>query len=381
MTSIARTIPSVALIVAIAGISFLPDRGIAAQASLAASDAGADAKADAKILQERRKAAKRAKDSERFFSALEPFEITLTTNIRRIRGDKDDKAPWRPAVFSYTGPGGKAVSIPGEIRTRGIWRLKNCDFPPLRVNFRNEDTKGTVLKGIDKPKLVNYCRDNDQFENYVAQELQLYRIYSLLTPASHRARLLRVTYVDSATGKTHARRLGIFLEEPETLAARLGGPLVEETGATADHLDGYHDALAGLFHYFIGNTDWSTWGLHNMELVGEQDGDFIPIPYDFDFSGAVNASYATVDPKLSIDRVRQRLYRGFCQPQENYDKAIAVFKAKKSDIYALYSDPIGSLLPKKTAEETLKYFDGFYETINDPKRVRRNIVEACSKAR
>lgn len=377
MKKIARSVSSATLFFAFAGITFVPDQRVEAQASLAV----ADASADAKILNERRKTAARAKDTEAFFSQVEPFEVTLTTNIRRIRGDKEDKAPWRPAVFSYNKPDGKTVSVPGQIRTRGLWRLKNCDFPPLRLNFRNEDTKGTVLKGIDKPKLVNYCRDNDQFENYITQELQLYRIYSLLTPASHRARLLRMTYVDSASGKTHARRVAILLEEPEALAARLGGPLVEQTGATADHLDGYHDALAGLFHYFIGNTDWSTWGLHNMELVGEEDGDFIPVPYDFDFSGVINASYATVDPKLKIDRVRQRLYRGFCQPQENYDKAIALFKEKKNDIYALYSDPIGSLLPKKTADETLKYFDEFYETINDPKRVRRNIVEACAKTR
>lgn len=332
-----------------------------------------------KAANERRKVAARAKQADAFFAAAEPLDITLTTNIRRIRADKNDKAPWRPAVFSYTDSDGKVVSIPAQIRTRGLWRLKNCEFPPLRVNFRNEDTKGTVLRGIDKPKLVNYCRDTDSFETYITQEMQLYRVYNLLTPASHRARMLRITYVDSASGKTHAKRLAILLEEPDFIAARLDGDIIEQKGASVSNLDAYHDALAGVFNYFIGNTDWSTYGLHNMQLVSEADGDVIPVPYDFDFAGAINAAYASVDPKLSIDRVRQRLFRGYCRPAEDFERAFEMFKAKKQDIYALYSDPVGSLLPKKTAEETLKYFDEFYETINDSRRVRRNILDACLK--
>ena len=68
------------------------------------------------------KALKRAKLSESFFSSGAPLEVTLTTNIKRIRSDKNDKAPWRPASFSYMDEAGKPVTVPGQIRTRGIWR-------------------------------------------------------------------------------------------------------------------------------------------------------------------------------------------------------------------------------------------------------------------
>jgi hypothetical protein len=199
-------------------VSFIP-------AALGAQGVLADE--DGKAANERKKVAARAKQADAFFAATEPLDITLTTNIRRIRGDKEDKAPWRLAVFSYSDTDGKVVTIPAQIRTRGIWRLKNCEFPPLRVNFRNEDTKGTLLRGIDKPKLVNYCRNTDAFETYITQEMQLYRVYNLLTPASHRARMLRITYVDSASGKTHAKRLAILLEEPDFIAARLDGDIIE----------------------------------------------------------------------------------------------------------------------------------------------------------
>lgn len=332
-----------------------------------------------KFASAQRKAVNRANESAPFYSAADPLEIKLTTNIKRIRSDKGDKAPWRSATLSYTDTAGKVVSIPTLVRTRGIWRLKNCEFPPLRLNFKGGVTKGTLLHGIDKPKLVSFCRDRDAYEQYVMQEMQLYRIYGLLTPASHRARLLKMTYADSASGKVQATRMAILLEEPEVLAARVGGELVEITGAGPSDLAVNEDVLAAVFQYLIGNTDWSTYALHNMELVRKPDGDHMPIPYDFDFSGVINAPYATVDPKLSIQRVRQRLFRGYCHAPEDFAKVFTLFNEKKPAIYALYKDPLGSRLPKSTVDETLKYFDEFYETINNPKRAKNQIIDACLK--
>ena len=70
-----------------------------------------------------------------------------------------------------------------------------------------------VFFGLDKPKLVSYCRDDDIYEQYVLQEYQLYRIYRMLTPNSYRARLVEMTYTDSASGKVEAKRAAILLEE------------------------------------------------------------------------------------------------------------------------------------------------------------------------
>ena len=325
------------------------------------------------------KAVKRGKLAEAFYATPTPLEATLTVNIKRIRGDKADKAPWRKATFSYTDAAGKPVVIPAETRTRGIWRLKNCDFPPLRLNFKSEDTKETLLKGIDKPKLVNFCKDTDDNEQYMLQEAQLYRIYNLLTPASHRMRPLIVSYVDSASGKLHAKRFALLLEEPEVMAARNGGPIMELKGALPQDLDPYHDALVGVFQYFIGNTDFSIYALHNIELVMQPSGNFLPVAYDFDFSGAIATNYATPDPKLAIQNVKMRLFRGYCVPAEEYQKVIAKFNEQKAAIYALYTDDIGKMMKPKVVENTLRYYDEFYKTINDPKRVKREIGDDCVK--
>ena len=335
-----------------------------------------------KEAKELKKALARAKASEPFYTAMAPLELKLTTNIKRIRSDKGEEAPWRPATISYTDASGKLINIPTEIRTRGIWRLKNCEFPPLRLNFKGEVTKNTLLDGINKPKLVSFCRNNDMFEEYITEEMQLYRIYGLLTPATHRARLLHLTYADSATGKVQATRMAILLEEPEIVAARLGGVLVNIKGATPSDLLASQDVLASVFQYFIGNTDWSTFALHNVELVRNSDGDHLPIPYDFDFSGVIGTNYATADPSLKIETVKQRLYRGFCgYKPEDFSKVFALFNEKKPAIYALYDDSIGARLSKRTRENTLKYFDDFYSTINNPKKAKNDIMDACVKVR
>jgi hypothetical protein len=193
-------------------------------------------------------------------------------------------------------------------------------------------------------------------------------------------RLLNLTYADSASGKVFAKRAALLLEEPETMAARNGGPIMELKGAIQQDLDPYHDALVGLFQYFIGNTDWSIYALHNVELVTQPEtGAFLPVAYDFDFSGVINTNYATPDPKLAIQRVRDRLFRGYCESYENYEKAMAKFNEQKDAIYALYTDPIGKMLKPKIVEGTLKYYDEFYKTINDARRAKKEISEDCVK--
>ncbi|MEP6618330.1 MAG: hypothetical protein ABJE47_03405 [bacterium] len=323
-----------------------------------AQASGAQATADAK---------KDTAGTPKIFTSEALLPITLSTNIKQLRGDKSDTSPYRAATIIYAGADGKPVSIPLRVKTHGIWRLKHCDFPPLRLNFSNKTTKKTVFHDLEKPKFVNVCHNTDSYEQYVLQEFQLYRIYQVLTPASHRARLLRVTYADSASGKEDATRYAFLFEDPDQLALRLGGKMIKTKGAIPDDIDPAQGAIAYLFEFLIGNTDFSFNGLHNGELVLKADGsNLVPVAYDFDFSGAVNAPYATVDPKLPIRRVRQRLFRGYCAFKADYPAAIALFQQRKDAIYALYHDELGKLIDPKVVRETLEYFDDFYKEIKTP---------------
>ncbi|MCC6245877.1 MAG: hypothetical protein IT353_23795 [Gemmatimonadaceae bacterium] len=316
-----------------------------------------------------------------FFRDSTLFEVTFTTNLRALKRDKGDKAPWHAATLTYAdngAPDGKRV-VPVRARTRGIWRLKNCDFPPVRFNFANKTAKGTAFEDLDEPKLVSYCRGSDTYEQYVLQEFQLYRIYRLLTPVSHQVRLLRMAYADSATGKVDVTKYAFLVEDPAQVAKAAGGKILNQQGAGPEDLEPQAATLAYVFQYFIGNVDFSFGGLHNAELIAKPDGTNLPIAYDFDFAGAINAPYATPDPSLPIKRVRQRLYRGFCLQNALVPGAVAAFVAKKDQIYALYRDQLGALLSPKEVKEALEYFDEFYKATATPKDIERNLLSDCRK--
>jgi hypothetical protein len=117
--------------------------------------------------------------------------------------------------------------------------------------------------------------------------------------------------------------------------------------------------------------------LHNVELFFATEGTIAPVPYDFDFSGVINARYAIPDPSLNIPNVRQRLFRGYCTDPAEYEKVFALFNEKKAAIYALYSDSIGKLIDHGAVKSTLSYFDDFYKTINDRRAAKNAIIEPC----
>jgi hypothetical protein len=80
---------------------------------------------------------------------------------------------------------------------------------------------------------------------------------------------------------------------------------------------------------------------------------------------------------MNIPNVRQRVFRGYCTDAGSYSRIFALFNEKKPEIYALYGDEIGRLMDRGTAKETLRYFDDFYSTINDPRAARRLIIQSC----
>jgi hypothetical protein len=312
------------------------------------------------------------------FQDVEPLDLTLRANYRSLHRSKTKASPEHNAVLTYTGSDGTQRDLPLRVRSRGHWRLKNCVIPPIRLNFQKEVIGATPFEGLDKNRLVMHCRDSDEFDQYVLRELQLYRVWNQLTDMSHRARLARVTYVDSATSQPITTRYAFILEEDSEMAARNGGRLLKAQGAKVGDLDPYQDALVGVFQYMAGNVDWSVAGLHNVLLVQKGVNVYSTV-YDFDFTGTVRTRYSIPDYRLPISSVRQRLFRGYCATPEDFTQVFAWFNDRKDAIYALYSeqDPVGKLLDRKYAQETIAYFDDFYKIINDRGLARDRIMRAC----
>jgi len=310
------------------------------------------------------------------FSDSKPIEFTVTGPISKIRKERTGTATYFPATVSYKGDAGE-VTVPVRIRARGIWRRKNCEIPPLLMNFTKDSTKGTQFARLDVARLTFPCKFTSEYEQYVLQEFNLYRAQRVVTPYSFDVRLAKVTYVDPEKKDTFGPYYAFLSEQDDVFAERNGATLVTQQGAGPGDLHSYENALFGVWQYFVANADYSVRALHNVVLI-TKDGEYIPAARDFDFGGAVNTRYANPPPQLGIKRVTDRIMRGYCEPAEQYQKVFQLFRDKKDAIYALYKDELmAPAMKEDVVKRTYDYFDEFYDIINDPRRADRNIIKAC----
>ena len=324
-------------------------------------------------------AAQASPDSEpqipALFSSHEMIEFTLETDYGLLRGDRNEDSEERPAVLRMIDDEGVARAIDIDVRTRGIFRLENCRFPPLRVDLPRTRLGGTVFDGQNRLKLVSHCQDRDADEQNVLEEYLVYRTYNLLTEESFRVRLARVTYIDSDGDDEPVVRYAFFIEEPEAVADRLGGRYLEITQTSPRNFGAAEAVRFAVFQYMMGNTDWSMVRFHNSEVVRLPNGVHVPIPYDFDSTGFVSARYARPDDRLGIRNVRQRLYRGFCRPNFAFATVYAQFVRRRSDIEALYTGQ--DELEEDNREDAVEYIAGFYEDIATPSRAEDRLEDDC----
>ena len=316
------------------------------------------------------------------FRFHEPIRMTLRTDIRWLRDERNDSIEVE-GTLTFVDLDGSEVTRPVDTRTRGNFRRnkKNCNFPPLRLDFPTRQMEGTVFDGQDKLKLVTPCQDGrDRYQNYVFDEYLAYRTLNLLTERSFRVRLVEITYEDVNGGYDARTKYGFLIEDEDVMAERNHARLQEIEQFHPARADAEYAVLIAMFNYMIANTDWSPVFFHNVKLIRDQDARYLTVPYDFDFSGAVNARYATVDPSLSIRRVTQRLYRGFCREELDHRTAVSTFEEKREEIRALYTDFGAMDLEQYTAEDAekaLDFLEDFWKVVDEPDEFEDEILDDC----
>jgi hypothetical protein len=294
---------------------------------------------------------------------------------------------YMPGQWSYVDAAGKIRKLDVSIRTRGDFRRHYCNLPPLQLNFRKKQVTGTLFDGQDKLKLVSPCGHQARFQEYVLLEYLDYKIFEILTDRSFRTRLIRLSYIDSDDKMDPWTSLTFVIEADEDMAERLGLVQLHERSVRFEALDRPQTALMELFQFLIGNSDYSLLKggedeecCHNMVMLAEDaDTSRIPVPYDFDASGLVNASYAAPPEYLPIRDVRDRYYHGICQPADVLEQAIERVRAEREDILAVVTG-MKDLSPK-TRKKSVEYLEEFYEILDDPKRIETKIKGQCRGAK
>lgn len=203
------------------------------------------------------------------------------------------------------------------------------------------------------------------------KEFMVYKIYNLITDKSFRVRLLNLNYRDSSGKKKTITDHAFLLEDIKEVAKRNNSTDWTEKKFGGAAIDRRQMETTAIFEYMIGNTDWSVPANHNMKLIhSKSDSTSRPfaVPYDFDYSGLVNAAYAIPDERLGIETVRERLYRGLPRTKEELTEAFDIFNKQKGDFYAAIEN--FNLLTRATKKEMKDYLDEFFNTINNPSDVK-----------
>ena len=290
-----------------------------------------------------------------------PIEIDMDFDALETNKNTDEKSL---AVFRFQQGNGQWKELSAKLKVRGRYRRRVCDRPPLKIDFSKKELKAMGLSPFDDLKLVTHCFDGSAGRDAVLREYLAYRMYNVLTDQSFRAQLVEVTYRDTRS-KDKYTAYGILLEDVDELAARNNSVECEECYGVGEELFAQQNlATHALFQYMIGNVDWSINMNRNIKLMQDANaGNYWIAPYDFDFSGLVDPSYAVLSNDYGQKDITDRVFLGSMNIEPVLKESIALFMLKKPQLYTEIQQLEG--LSKSSKKAVKNYLDSFFEELEN----------------
>lgn len=325
-----------------------------------------------------------AEPAKPLFASDGVIRLTISGPVDQLASGGPDS---RTVVGGTIGQSGTSEALPVRLELRGITRRQRdvCQFPPLRVSFDGQPPASSLFSGQRRLKLVTHCRPGENFQQYLLLEYAAYRLFNQMTPQSFRVRLAQIDYLGTS-GKRIAARYGFFIEDVADVAARNGMREAKMgTRFPPTRLEPQSAARFALFNYMIGNLDWAMHAgpagddcCHNSKPIGvggSGAATLVPVPYDFDFSGFVDAPYATPPEGISVSGVKQRRYRGFCRDTASARSMLPAFRAQQGQVRALLAS-IPDLKAGVQAKAA-RYLDGFFADIATDAEAEARLFKTC----
>jgi hypothetical protein len=297
----------------------------------------------------------------------EVLDLQLFTNMDQLDSMRKTNT-YQPATLSFTNQEDKTLKWAVKVRPRGKYRRKICDRPPLKLNFVKGQLKAANLNNDDELKLVTQCLDGYNGKEYILREYLAYQLFNILSEASFRAQLVKIQYNCTASGKKE-NSWGIVIEDEKSLERRLNASVCDDCYSRPKQ-DFVQACLstATLFQYMIGNADYSITMSRNIKILkSKEEGVYRVAPYDFDFSGLVNPSYALPNVNYNQSSVRDRIFLGLCNDQE-LANTMAHFINKKAALLQCVKD--FKELSKNSRNDIKRYILTFYNAIEDGEIIR-----------
>lgn len=303
-------------------------------------------------------------------------KLTIETNLKQLIRKKF-REEYQVAKISYANSEDSLSQHPIKIKTRGNSRKGLCYFPPLKLKFSKQLLRELGMNSdFNKIKLVCPCGRSKTHQQYIVKEYLAYRMYNVLTDMSFKAQLLDLTLLGDKDDLKPMQGYAFLIESSDQLANRFQGVPYKPALLNPKYTLEAQTAMLSLFEYMIGNTDWSISKHHNIYSFRSPLYE-LPIcsPYDFDYSGIVNASYAVPHESLNIESVTQRLFKGICHSKGIYEQAAQHFILKKEELYAVVTDCI--YLNATEQVFILDYMSNFFRIIEHDKKLDRVIQAQC----
>ena len=317
---------------------------------------------------------------ENLFNIEDPLHLTLKFDLKTFRKTKF-KGLYLPAEMTCHVNENFQVIHPVRIKARGEYRRSTCILPPFWVNIRYSGIEADSLRDLDvnRIKMVIRCKTSSAYENYILREYLIYKIYNIITPYSYRARLVKLKFIDTSKEDKVSSEAWAFLIEPSDLmTTRLEGVMIKNDKLSIRSMNQEVMNLLAMFQYMIGNGDFSVTGRHNIKIIAvKPPGPIgaIPITYDFDYTGLVDAPYAIPGETLGITSVTERYYLGPCRPDKDQMEAIQKIASCKDQII----DTIMGFeyLDETERKEIVAYLESYFLETEDERFIASHITPTC----
>jgi hypothetical protein len=314
------------------------------------------------------------------FGNGEPLPIILRYNFQELL-EKSNDSTYIHCELSYESEG-QWLNVDAEIRVRGGFRKTYCFFTPLKLKISKESVDGTPFEQSRKVKLVMPCLKSKTADDNLLKELMAYKIFEILSPYHFKTELLEIELEILRNKKSDDYKMLAFMIQDDESFSTMNNAKEIERFMDYKALDPRYRVINALFQFMIGNTDFSTVYLHN-EKIFYIDDKIVPVPYDFDMSGLVDASYAVVsqvrNEVLPIEDVTSRLYRGFEADEQLFEDVRSIFIEKEEDVYSTMRILETYFKDPKEFRSAKSYIEGFYDILHDDKKFKRRIVQKGRK--
>jgi hypothetical protein len=312
------------------------------------------------------------------------FQNETPVSMKWKYSDKDmrkqtNDSTFLDCVLSYKQEDGTWDSLEVQVRARGNWRQENCFLTPVKIEIKKEQRKGTLFEGNKELKMVLPCRNNDQGQDYVLRELMAYKTYEAVSPFHFKTRRVDLEFTDDRGKKEKSYQLeAFFIEDTKEVAERCNAKRLKRN-VHPQQQDDFACTQNDFFQFMIGNTDYSVAYQHNEKLLFVENMKAIPVPYDFDMCGLVNANYAVVSQiqgeTLTIDKVTDRLYRGFKRPPGVYQQVRDYYLSNKGAILAKTEELKPEFRDEKQYEEARSYILEYFDILEDSAKFKNKIED------